>query len=115
MELHCQATNVVIVKPMWLVIQNLMGMAAGDVCVLSGDVMLEAELEQWRLVSENVYLWSHHYRMLLHYMFGRYERAEEFSVACRPLVEHPFGAIDVCLVLFIETLTALALEGQTPK
>jgi hypothetical protein len=95
--------------------QELMGQATGDPQVLTGEIMVESQLEEWKDVNESVYTWSHFHRMMRAYMFGDYDRAENMSNGCRSIVEYPWGALDVAVVVFFDGLTAVAQAKKTNK
>lgn len=82
---------------------------------MSGDVMQQSEVETWHTSNSNLYVWTHYYRMMLLYMFGKNKEAWALSEICRSIVDHAFGAIDVASVLLIETMTCLAEARRSPK
>jgi hypothetical protein len=109
----CQKVNMVRLKPVWQMLKNLMGQAKGDPITLTGDIMEESMIDQWKQESMSVYKWSNAYRMMLAYLFGDYTRAEHFSNGCRTLADYPWGAVDVAVVIFFDALTALAKARKT--
>jgi hypothetical protein len=113
MELYGQELNMMRIKPVWQMLKNLMGQAKGDPITLTGDIMEESMIDQWKQESMSVYKWSNAYRMMLAYLFGDYTRAEHFSNGCRTLAEYPWGAVDVAVVIFFDALTALAKARKT--
>jgi hypothetical protein len=107
MECYGQKINMQRIKPAWQMMKNFMGQAKGDPITLTGDIMEESILEQWKHENMGAY-WTHAYRMMLAYMFGDYTRAERFSNGCRTLADYPWGTVDVTVVIFFDALTALA-------
>jgi histidine kinase len=108
MEFYGQKLNIMMMKSTWQMMKNLMGHAKGDPKVLTGEIMEESMLEQWKHENISVYTWSHFHRMLLAYLFGDYDRAEQFSQGCLVIADYPWGAVDVAIVIFFDALTALA-------
>jgi histidine kinase len=115
MEIYGQKLNMQRIKPAWQLIKNLMGQAKGDPIILTGDIMEESILEQWKHENVSVYHWSHAYRMMLAYLFGDYTRAERFSNGCRTIADYPWGAVDVAVVIFFDALTALAKARESKQ
>lgn len=108
MVFYHQDMNLMLIKPCWQMLHNLMGLGTRDVLTLTGEIMEEDKLDQMRKTNETVYIWSFFHRMMLAYLFGDYERAAAFSSGCQQIVDYPFGATDVVLVVFFDGLTALA-------
>ena len=115
MKFYHQDMNLMLIKPTWQMLQNLMGLGTRDVLMLTGEIMSEDQLDQMRKTNESVYVWSCFHRMMLAYLFGDYDRAEALARGCRRIVEYPFGATDVVIVVFFDGLTALAQARKSPK
>jgi len=115
MNFYHQDMNLMLIKPSWQMLHNLMGLGTRDVLTLTGEIMEEDKLDQMRKTNEAVYIWSCFHRMMLAYLFGDYERAEALSSGCQQIVDYPFGASDVVLVVFFDGLTALAQARKSSK
>jgi tetratricopeptide (TPR) repeat protein len=115
MDLHGQLSNRTMIASVWQGALNLMGRASGDVCTLSGDAMDERDLSRWKGAKEGFFVWACHIKMVLCYLFGRYNEASECAEHCQELIRHPFGTPGVCAVVFFESLTYLALQRSSPK
>eukprot|EP00934_Nitzschia_sp_Nitz4_P004331 Nitzschia sp. Nitz4//scaffold11_size288233//98799//101975//NITZ4_000759-RA/size288233-processed-gene-0.154-mRNA-1//1//CDS//3329534029//4321//frame0 len=109
MEAYGQESTLMMVKPLWQTVHNLMGRASGDPTVLTGEIMeQEYTIQYARENNKTLLIWTHFYRMLLCYMLGDYESAEVHSSVCRVAENNPFGTSDRVLFVFYDGLVALS-------
>lgn len=98
---------------MWQLVLNLRGKFTTDVKDLKGEAFDADQMGPY--LAAGVRQWSHFHRMMLAYLFGDYDRAEIESEHCVFLVESPFGATDVVMVLLYDTLTKIVQGRRKPK
>lgn len=102
-------------KPLWQMIQNFMGLAHGDVTVLTGDIMNQNALTAEASEScPGLIVWIRFYCMILAFSFGDFDRAEEYSTTSHEIYDHSYGAMDAAFVLFYESMTLVA-QAQRGK
>jgi histidine kinase len=115
MDLHGQLSMRILIAGVWQTMLNLMGSSSGDVCVISGDAMDARTLKHWQDPRGGLHVWINYLRMVLCYLFGRYDEASDHAAGCQELIKKDFATIGVCSVVLYETLTNLALERSTRK
>ena len=110
-----QETALMFLKPIWQMVQNFMGLAHGDVTVLTGDIMNQNALTVEATEScPGLVVWIRLYCMILAFSFGDYDRAEEYSTTAHEIYDHSYGAMDAAFVLFYESMTLIA-QAQRGK
>jgi hypothetical protein len=104
-----------VTKPMLQTIHNLTGRAHGNVNVLTGEIMNEEELREFRRTNETLFIFAHFHKMLLSYLFGEVDKAASFSKIIQPMIAHTFGALDAALGAFLDGLVAVAQARKAKK
>jgi histidine kinase len=115
MDLHGQLSMRIMISGVWQTILNLMGRSSVDVCVISGDAMDASTLKHWEDPRGSLHMWINYRRMVLCYLFGRYEEASDHAAGCQELINKVFLTTGVCSIVLFETLTYLALERSSRK
>lgn len=114
MDAYGQESVLMMIKPIWQMVHNLMGHAHGDPTILTGEVMdQEYSLQYARENNKSLLVWIHFYRMFLCYILGDYESAEVHASVCRAAENNPFGTSDRVLFTFYDGLVALAHKKKT--
>jgi histidine kinase len=114
MEAYGHESILMMIKPLWQMVHNFTGKAAGDPRVLTGEIMQQEYTIQYaRENNKTLLIWSHFYRLLLAYMFSDFESAEVHAHFCRTAENNPFGSSDRVLLVFYDGLTALAQPKKT--
>lgn len=108
-----QRASLSLMQPLHQMILNLMGTKPGtpsNPCILTGTVMNQEKLLQFGHESNQILVWWIHFCiMFLEYTFGNYESAERHSHQCRAILEHSCSGMDAAMVLFVESMTLLAM------
>lgn len=114
MEAYGQESVLMMIKPLWQTVHNLMGKSFGDPAVLTGEIMeQEYTIQYARENNKTLLIWIHFYRMILAYMLGDYESAEVHSGVCRVAENNPFGTSDRVLFVFYNGLVALSYRKKS--
>ena len=93
---------------------NLIGAKSGHPWDLSGDLVGDATmfLAKQRSTTRLSYLWSSYFCLLLSYLFGRCEKAEEHARAVSDLISHFSNSSDISLPVLIDGLSAVSYSRK---
>jgi tetratricopeptide (TPR) repeat protein len=116
MEFRGQKSNIFMILPLWQLCQNLLGMAASDPKVLTGEIITEEEyFTEAQEKNPHSALWVHFDLCFLEYLFGDYESAQGHASQCRILDQFPFCSFAVVNAILFDGLSALALYTKDRK
>jgi predicted ATPase len=104
LEFHGQKVAKNLMKPYWQALQNFAGYSSGDVTALNGVIITEKEIEDIRSSISIIHEFALFHKLILSYTFGDYIKADECAKGCQSLIDNPFGATGLVMVLFFDAL-----------
>lgn len=108
MEDQGQTTNLLVSKPFWQAVRNLMGTSSGNPEELNGELFDTEQIEAARLIGGIFYGITCFPRMLLSFLFGHFERAVDFAKETRDLTRNHFSPFIPVMILTFEALSVVA-------
>ena len=114
MEFFGQEMALIMIKPAWQFIQNMLGLFTEDPCTLTGSVMNEGEITVWKQWHVHVESWTAYYKIVLCFLFGKQDLGETFIDQCQSILNLPFSPEDMVDIWFFTTMT-LIVQGRLSR
>jgi hypothetical protein len=111
-ETYGQALSLVMIKPLWQEVLNVMGRSVGDPKILQGELIDKDVADANDGENPHLRLWIRFCQMKLAYMFSDYDMAVAFSDTAHKISEEAAGALDAFFTLFHECMVLLAQAQQ---
>lgn len=111
-----QEIHIMFLKPMWQMIQNLLGLASGDAAKLTGRVIDESQLVSLRSVSTVLFSFSYFPRILVCYLFGDHDRGLALSKESRKINKiQQFSPYFYSMIQFYDALTVISVARRSRR